>query len=111
MLPQDFHVHPLKPPAPPWLELVPTDDAGEGVLSFYYSEDEAAVPIRAIMLPNNNKSDPNIETATYGLFSTCSQRTRAGIVECSQATTVYAGTPQATCPGATLRWPPTMSTS
>src|SRR6266849_674173 len=81
MLPQDFHVHPLKPPAPPWLELVPTDDAGEGVLSFYYSEDEAAVPIRAIMLPNNNKSDPNIETATYGLFSTCSQRTRAGIVE------------------------------
>src|SRR6266852_3204519 len=81
MLPQDFHVHPLKPPAPPWLELVPTDDAGEGVLSFYYSEDEAAVPIRAIMLPNNHKSDPNIETATYGLFSTCSQRTRAGIVE------------------------------
>jgi hypothetical protein len=33
------------------------------------------------MLPNNNKSDPNIETATYGLFSTCSQGTRAGIVE------------------------------
>lgn len=72
--------HPLMPPAPPWLELPPTEKA-EGVLSFFYSEDEAAVPIRAIMLPNNNKSDPNIETATYGLFSTCSQATRAGIVE------------------------------
>lgn len=52
----------------------------EGVLSYYYSEDAAAVPIRAVMLANNNKSDPNIETATYGLFSTCSSRTRSGIV-------------------------------
>src|SRR4051812_11206383 len=81
MAPHDYlHTHPLKPPASPWLELIPTNNE-EGVLSYYYSEDEACVPVRAIMLPNNNKSDPNIETATYGLFSTCSQGTRAGIVE------------------------------
>jgi hypothetical protein len=59
---------------------LPRDGAQEGVLSFYYSEDEAAVPIRAILLAKNNKSDPNIETGTYGLFSTCSLPTRAGIV-------------------------------
>lgn len=70
---------PPKPPGPPWRPL-PSAGALEGVLSFYYSEDEAAVPIRAVMLANNNKSDPNIETATYGLFSTCSPRTRSGIV-------------------------------
>lgn len=70
---------PLKPPGPPWSSLPPAG-ASKGVLSVYYSEAEAAVPIRAVMLANNNKSDPNIETATYGLFSTCSQRTRSGIV-------------------------------
>lgn len=70
---------PPKPPGHPWRPL-PSSGALEGVLSFYYSEAEAAVPIRAVMLANNNKSDPNIETSTYGLFSTCSPLTRSGIV-------------------------------
>jgi hypothetical protein len=80
LLSENLQPHPLSPPAPPWRALRPTEEE-KGVLSVYYSEDQAAVPVRAIMLPNNNKSDPNIETATYGLFSTCSQGTRAGIVK------------------------------
>ena len=51
-----------------------------GYLSVYLSEDLSGLPIRAITLPNDNKSDPNIETGTYGLFSTCERGMRAGIV-------------------------------
>jgi hypothetical protein len=36
--------------------------------------------VRAITLPKNNKSDPNLETLTYGLFSTCEPKMRVGIV-------------------------------
>ena len=51
-----------------------------GYLSVYLSEDLSKLPIRAITRPYDNKSDPNIETGTYGLFSTCERGMRAGIV-------------------------------
>jgi len=38
------------------------------------------LPVRAVTKPGDNKSDPNLETLTYGLFSTCSPRMRSGIV-------------------------------
>ncbi|MCY4417278.1 MAG: hypothetical protein OXE87_13365 [Chloroflexi bacterium] len=56
------------------------DTPATGYLSVYLSEDLSKLPIRAITKPNDNKSDPNIETRTYGLFSTCERGMRAGIV-------------------------------
>ena len=70
---------PVFPPAAPWTELE-VDAPATGYLSVYLSEDLSKLPIRAITRPNDNKSDPNIETGTYGLFSTCERGMRAGIV-------------------------------
>lgn len=67
------------PPMPPWKEVAAKKDAG-AYLSFYYSEDLSRLPVRWITKPGDNKSDPNIETMTYGLFSTCSKAMRAGAV-------------------------------
>ena len=71
---------PVIPPAAPWTALE-VDTPATGYLSVYLSEDLSRLPIRAITRPNNNKSDPNIETGTYGLFSTCERGMRAGIVK------------------------------
>ena len=70
---------PIFPPAAPWTELEVVTPA-TGYLSVYLSEDLSRLPIRAITRPNDNKSDPNLETGTYGLFSTCERGMRAGIV-------------------------------
>lgn len=51
-----------------------------GYASFYHADDLASLPARAVTRIKDNKSDPNIETGTYGLFSTCQERMRAGIV-------------------------------
>ena len=72
-------LEPIFPPAAPWTELEVATPA-TGYLSVYLSEDLSRLPIRAITRPNDNKSDPNIETGTYGLFSTCERGMRAGIV-------------------------------
>lgn len=71
---------PTFPPAAPWTELEKTMPA-TGYLSVYLSEDLSRLPIRAITRPNDNKSDPNLETGTYGLFSTCERGMRSGIVK------------------------------
>jgi hypothetical protein len=66
--------------APPLGQWKPLPDSGAGYLSFYYSEPLARYPIRHITRPADNKSDPNIETATYGLFSICERQMRGKIV-------------------------------
>ena len=71
---------PVIPPAAPWTTWE-VDTPATGYLSVYLSEDLSKLPIRAITKPNDNKSDPNIETGTYGLFSTCERGMRAGIVK------------------------------
>lgn len=53
---------------------------GAGYLSVYLSEPLARYPIRHVTRPADNKNDPNIETGTFGLFSTCEQQMRAKIV-------------------------------
>ena len=70
------------PPAPPVGNWRPLIDAsgGAGYLSVYLSEPLARYPVRHVIRPADNKSDPNIETATYGLFSTCERQMRAKIV-------------------------------
>ena len=70
----------VEPPAAPWSPLRLASPA-TGYLSVYYADDLARLPVRQITRPRDNKSDPNIETGTYGLFSTCERGMRSGIVE------------------------------
>lgn len=71
--------HHSRPPVGRWCRLADATD-GAGYLSVYYSEPLARYPIRHITRKADNKSDPNIETATFGLFSTCERQMRAKIV-------------------------------
>src|SRR5260370_36520653 len=71
-------VVPRPPPVGQWARL--DDDGGAGYLSVYLSEPLARYPVRHVTRPADNKSDPNIETGTFGLFSTCEQQMRAKIV-------------------------------
>ena len=72
----------VESPGLPWQALT---DEGLGYLSFYYSEPLARWPVRQITRPGDNKSDPNIETGTYGLFSTCEPQMRNRIVKDGRA--------------------------
>lgn len=70
----------VKPPNNLWKELPITKTSG-GCLTFFYSEDLSYLPIRWVTKPSDNKSDPNLETLTYGLFSTCGKQLRQSIVK------------------------------
>src|SRR5690349_12165 len=74
------------PPAQPWSLI---KDNGTGYLSIYLNEPLARWPIREITRPGDNKSDPNIETGTYGLFSTCEPHMRRRIVLDGAATVFF----------------------
>lgn len=69
----------LRPPNSPWLPLQ-AQDPPAGCVSYYYSDPLARVPIREVTRPGDNKSDPNLETMTFGLFSTCERQMRASVV-------------------------------
>lgn len=71
--------HPQKPPAAPWVPL--GDEAAEGYLSFYHSDPLSPLAVRQVTRRRDNKSDPNVETGTYGLFSTCERGMRSGLVK------------------------------
>ena len=70
----------VRPPNRPWCDLKPPDNAG-GFLSFYLRDELSALAVRGVTLPGNNKSDPNLETGTYGLFSICCQAMRVSLVD------------------------------
>ena len=70
----------VRPPAPPWKELEAHPLAG-GFLSYYYSDPLSRLPVREVTRPHDNKSDPNFETGTFGLFSTCERSMRSGVVK------------------------------
>ncbi len=67
-----------KPPAAPWVPITPQGEAGSYV-SVYLSSPLARLPVRDVNRLNDNKSDPNLETGTYGLFSTCEPIMRGSI--------------------------------
>ena len=75
----------------PWRRVT---DQNTGYLSVYFSEPLARWPIREITRPGDNKSDPNIETGTYGLFSTCEPTMRNRIVHDGAATIFFLSTPK-----------------
>lgn len=73
----------------PWTEIDQDEGAG-GMVSTIHSSKLASLPVRDITrLDQNfklnaladNKSDPNIETMTFGVFSTCEMRPRKKFVE------------------------------
>lgn len=68
----------IVPPNPPWKKLEALEQ--RACLAFYYSDDLARVPVREVTRPQDNKSDPNLETGTFGMFSTCEQRLRTSVV-------------------------------
>ncbi len=70
----------IAPPNSPWRELDSPEDAC-GYLSIYYSDDLSSLPVRWVTKPGDNKSDPNLETFTYGLFSTCAPGLQAGALK------------------------------
>jgi hypothetical protein len=67
-----------EPPADPWQPIEKLDGSGSYV-SVYLSSDLARLPIRDVTRLGDNKSDPNLETMTYGLFSTCEPIMRGSI--------------------------------
>lgn len=68
-----------RPPNPPWVPLT-LAKTGRAPLSFYYSDPHSTVPVREVTRFYDNKADPNIETRTYGLFSSCEPGMRTGVV-------------------------------
>lgn len=76
----------VRPPNPPWTSLT---DNGGGYLSVYLNDPLARWPVREVTKPADNKSDPNIETSTYGLFSTCEPSMRKAIVSNGAATIFF----------------------
>lgn len=81
----------LNYPGEPWK---PLTDKYTGYLSVYYSDPMARYPVRDITRRADNKSDPNIETGTYGLFSTCEPLMRNRIIIDGAATVFFLTTPQ-----------------
>src|SRR6266567_6553297 len=71
---------PNQPPNSPWIPLK-TEPRRGGYLSYHYSDDLSELAVRWVTKPGDNESDPNLETGTYGLFSTCSPRMRSGAVK------------------------------
>lgn len=78
----------MRPPNPPWVAIEP-NATSPSVLEFYHSAKHAYLPVRDIgrlkcirrRLVADNKSDPNLETATFGLCSTCSMKMRSSAVQ------------------------------
>lgn len=67
------------PPLSPWKEVKLNATAG-GSLSFYYSDNLSSIPVRFVTKVGDNKADPNLETLTYGMFSTCQKGLRSAFV-------------------------------
>jgi hypothetical protein len=81
-----------RPPGPEWTELVDRS-GGAGYLSVYLSDRLARYPVRDVTRRKDNKSDPNLETGTYGLFSTCEEQMRGKLVEDGQTHLFFLTTP------------------
>jgi hypothetical protein len=48
---------------------------------YYLSDDTCELPVRHVTRSGDNKADPNLETGTYGLFTTCYYDSRIRIVD------------------------------
>ena len=78
----------VRPPGSPWCKLCPQQAAG-AYLSYHYSDPLSPLPVRGVTKLHDNKADPNLETGTYGLFSTCSKQMRLGVVNHGRSHIVF----------------------
>lgn len=79
--PPTDNILPYMPPNDPWEQHEVTEGA-QSYLTLYYCEDEISkYPVREVTKVNDNKSDPNLETMSYGLCSTCTRDIRSGLVK------------------------------
>jgi len=53
-----------------WISLADLQETGW--LVYYYSHQKTSLPVRHVQKSWDEKVDPNLETMTYGLFTTCS---------------------------------------
>jgi len=63
-----------------WLPIKQSNQ-NTGRLIFHYSSQSSKLPVRNVQKLWDNKADPNIETGTYGLFSTCMPAIRRRIID------------------------------
>ncbi len=70
----------VRPPNPPWIS-IEQDRPERAALAFYYSDPQSRLPVREVTRPHDNKADPNLETLTFGLFTTCEPGMRRRVVE------------------------------
>ena len=68
------------PPNHPWKPLDICEASG-GCLGSFLNDHLSGLPVRAITTVDDNKVGPNLETMTYGLFSTCHKVMRKSIVK------------------------------
>lgn len=69
-----------RPPAKVVWKQIEKNTETTGHLAYYYSNDGSELPVRAVGKKWDNKSDPNIETKSYGMFSTCMPPARKNMV-------------------------------
>ena len=60
----------MPPTNQPW-KPINFPDEPQGSLVYYFSDDRCKLPVRHVTREGDNKADPNLETGTYGLFTTC----------------------------------------
>lgn len=72
-------VRQMRPSHEPWRPLK-TVEPPIGYMSYFCADALSPLAVREVTRPHDNKSDPNIETGTYGLFSTCQRSMRASVV-------------------------------
>ena len=68
-----------------WQKLDTNSQQPTGHIAYYYSDQEAELPVRGVRKQWDSKADPNFETRTYGLFSTCMPPARKNIVDRSDS--------------------------
>jgi hypothetical protein len=74
------HSRSHSPPNPPWKELGGSSDQAGGFALVFYSDNLSRLPVRFVTKPGDNKAYPNLETLTFGLFSTCNRSLRSSAV-------------------------------
>jgi len=70
-----------RPPSKVVWQQIEKNSEPTGHLAYYYSNQKTELPVRDVTKRYDNKSDPNIETKSYGMFSTCMPPARKNMVE------------------------------
>lgn len=70
-----------RPPSQVIWQKIKKNNEATAHLAYYYSNQKTEFPVRDVAKKWDNKSDPNIETKSYGMFSTCMPPARKNMVK------------------------------